>query len=65
MRSERKSGCRTRKRKYADEVAARLALAEIRGPRAEVRAETPCRAYDCPFCGGWHLTSMESFSEYW
>lgn len=54
MTGRRRCGCR--KRRYPDEVSARLALATIR-PRHERRDKTEARAYRCPRCKGWHLTS--------
>jgi hypothetical protein len=46
--------CRTGKRRYPDELEARLALARIAQLDVEHRAEQ--RAYFCEFCCGWHLT---------
>jgi hypothetical protein len=47
--------CPTGKQRFADRVAALLALADsfrkAKGRRNEVRA------YECGRCGGWHLTS--------
>ncbi|MFC8273788.1 hypothetical protein ACFUJR_14945 [Streptomyces sp. NPDC057271] len=46
--------CISGKARYRDELAAKLALARIdvgHGNRHE------CRAYRCPACRGWHLTS--------
>lgn len=50
------SHCPTGKFRYRDRIAAQLALATIdtTGPK---RRET--RAYPCPACRGWHLTSQE------
>lgn len=47
-----------RKRKYRDKIAAELALAGIQHAGA-ARAKTPQRAYRCPDCGSWHLTSRK------
>lgn len=47
------SGCPSKKRRYRDHLAAKLALAMMRG--GEKRRER--RAYRCPDCAGWHLTS--------
>ena len=47
--------CATGKRRFASEVAARLALAETRNSRSGRRDET--RHYSCAVCRGWHLTS--------
>ena len=44
------------KRRYRDEAASDLALARIRDA-GDVREKTPQRAYRCPRCRGWHLTS--------
>jgi hypothetical protein len=47
------SSCPTGKIRYRDELAARIALAKLQ--RAD-RGQR--RAYRCPPCRGWHLTSM-------
>lgn len=47
--------CPTGKRRFRDRVAALLALAEIARADGERREEV--RAYRCPECRGWHLTS--------
>lgn len=47
---------------YRDEIAAKLALADIGRKKHERRAKTEKRAYQCdrPECEGrWHLTSRE------
>ena len=44
------------KRRYRDEAAAGLALARIHDA-GDARERTPQRAYRCPRCRGWHLTS--------
>ncbi len=43
--------------RYPDKIAARLALAMLHRQDKEGHHET--RAYRCPLCRGWHLTSME------
>lgn len=45
------------KHRYRDRVAALLALAKIRAADSSRRPKTEQRAYRCPDCGGWHLTS--------
>ncbi|GAA1807163.1 hypothetical protein GCM10009771_06530 [Nesterenkonia flava] len=45
------------KARYRDRVAALIALARIRNSPRPPRAKEPCRAYPCPQCKGWHLTS--------
>lgn len=50
-----KPGCPSSKRRYRDEIAAKLALAEL--DRKDKAGHTERRAYRCPQCGGWHLTS--------
>lgn len=47
--------CPSGKRRYRDRIGAQLALAIIRHRRNSRRRET--RAYPCPTCSGWHLTS--------
>lgn len=44
-----------RKKRYRDRVSALLALSRIDRGRAE---KQECRAYRCPKCRYWHLTSM-------
>ena len=48
------TGCRTGKQRYRDRIAALLALTEL--PDTPKRREQ--RAYRCPHCRGWHLTSQ-------
>ena len=49
-----------RKRKFRDEVAAKLALATIHRKDNANRADREQRAYRCPECrGAWHLTHQE------
>lgn len=45
---------RTGKHRYRDENDAREALARA---KHKPRDRYPQRVYQCPFCGGWHLTS--------
>lgn len=47
--------CLTGKRRYRDRVGAKFALAVIKRRGGKRRRET--RAYRCPTCNGWHLTS--------
>lgn len=51
--------CKTNKKRYPDELTAKIKLVEIRASR-ELRNRTrrrEQRVYRCPFCCGWHLTS--------
>jgi len=43
--------------RYRDEIAAKLALATIKNQDRASRPKTERRAYSCPECRGWHLTS--------
>lgn len=43
------------KARYPTRVVALLALSKIQGKKDSRREET--RAYKCPDCGGWHLSS--------
>ena len=43
--------------RYRDEIAAALALATVRHQDGPRRPKLEQRAYRCPACGGWHLTS--------
>lgn len=45
--------CKTRKRPFRDELAAKIALSER---IARDKGET--RTYKCEFCPAWHLTSQ-------
>ncbi|MDX3074602.1 hypothetical protein [Streptomyces sp. MI02-7b] len=47
--------CPTRKWRYRDRIAAQLVLAVM--DRTDPRRRE-CRAYHCPLCHGWHLTSQ-------
>lgn len=44
------------KKRYSDELGAKIALASTIGKRGKRRNET--RYYKCPVCRGWHLTSQ-------
>lgn len=46
------------KLRYREEVDARLELLRI-AKHSGHRAHVPVRAYACPWCHGWHLTSRE------
>lgn len=48
---------RCKKRRYRDELDAKIALSviDMRSRRRKRAGER--RAYLCPLCGGWHLTS--------
>ena len=50
---------RCRKHRYPDETSARLALATITREDRTDRPKTEARAYRCPRCHGYHLTSQE------
>ena len=43
------------KKRYRDEIAAKLAVAKLRNQDKPGHPER--RAYRCPACRGWHLTS--------
>jgi hypothetical protein len=47
--------CKTGKQRFPDRVAALVSMADIR--QRSHRDVVPTRAYRCPFCKGWHLTS--------
>ena len=47
-----------RKIRYRDELGAQIALASTgRASRGRARPKDEARAYRCPRCKGWHLTS--------
>lgn len=50
----------TGKIKHRDEIAAKIALGILATMPLRERKER--RAYLCPFCKGWHLTSQERTS---
>ncbi len=45
------------KRYFRDRLSAELTLASIWRGGEDRGTSTPRRAYDCPTCSGWHLTS--------
>lgn len=47
----------TGKRRFPDEISAKLAMAGIQ--RRSSRPRVPQRAYRCDVCKGWHLTSQK------
>lgn len=47
--------------RYRDRIAALLAMASWQHKDGSRRTNTEARAYRCPDCGGWHLTSRK----YW
>lgn len=50
--------------RYGAEVEALTALATIAArPPKERDGRKPIRAYRCPSCGGWHLTSLPKSSK--
>jgi hypothetical protein len=49
-----------RKTRYRDRIAAKLALARIHHNDEPTRPKQEQRAYRCPACKGWHLTSQET-----
>lgn len=51
-----------KKRKYRDEITAKIALSKVRHQDKSWRGKLECRAYKCPTCKKWHLTSMEKYS---
>lgn len=46
--------------RYRDEIAAQLALATVARQDKTARPKTERRAYRCPKCTGWHLTSRKT-----
>ena len=47
-----------KKRKYKDKIAAMFALSQCRSQTA-IGNRQERRAYLCPVCGKWHLTSLK------
>ncbi|WP_143549021.1 hypothetical protein [Rhodococcus sp. ACS1] len=54
-RTKRISRCN--KAYFEDEIGARLTLAMIHRKDGSRREKLETRAYNCPNCGGYHLTS--------
>ncbi|MEV4257264.1 hypothetical protein AB0J52_29255 [Spirillospora sp. NPDC049652] len=50
--------CPTGKVRFRDRIAATLALATIQHQGRQDRDKAETRAYRCPTCAGWHLTSQ-------
>lgn len=46
------------KRRFRSKLDAQMALARIRGRTENESHDIPTRAYRCPHCKGWHLTSQ-------
>lgn len=57
MTRKNTSTCADGKVRYRDRVAALLALANTARVDSARRPKTERRAYPCPQCRGWHLTS--------
>lgn len=47
--------CRSRKKRYHDEIAAKIALAKARRMSGSSTRDER-KIYRCPWCRGWHLT---------
>ena len=45
--------------RYRDRIAALMALMSTKRKQATGRAKDEMRAYRCPLCMGWHLTSQQ------
>lgn len=54
MTRVRYTRCKTGKRRYRDQIAAKLAMAS-----AASKGRDEKRAYKCGTCRGWHITSQE------
>lgn len=48
-----------KKRRYRDQVDAKIALANIQWRDNARRQKTETRLYRCPHCKGYHLTSKK------
>lgn len=59
--------CETGKLRYRDRTQAQDALTVAKHHGATARgfgedtSRNECRAYSCPVCGGWHLTSQARY----
>lgn len=56
-RSAKKRACKSGKVRFRDHQSATRALRTARARSS--REVVPQRAYECPMCKGWHLTSEE------
>lgn len=45
--------------RYRDRISALLALSKARAQDKSWRPKLEARAYRCPDCAGWHLTSLQ------
>lgn len=60
IRGELCGATRHFKRRYPDQESAEMALEDARRPRyrhRRARGKVESRVYECPSCGGWHLSS--------
>ncbi len=55
--NKKAGGCSSGKVRYRDRVSALLARANIGRTDSSHRPKSERRAYWCPQCRGWHLTS--------
>ena len=53
-----RSKCKTGKKQFRDEIAAKLAMAVTVHSDRSTRNTAEKRAYSCNFCRKWHLTSQ-------
>ncbi len=52
-------GCVTGKRLWRSKAAAKRALKRVQAERQTAGHDRfECAIYECPLCGGWHLTSQ-------
>lgn len=52
--------CPTGKSRYRDEIAAKMALSAVQHQDKSWRPKLEQKAYRCPLCRGWHLTSQQN-----
>ena len=57
--SYKQLGCPSGKVRYRDRLDALLALSRIDRKDSPRRSKSEQRAYPCPRCKGWHLTSTD------
>lgn len=56
--------CQTGKKRYISEGKARLDLLRAQAQMTRKgRDHVPTRCYLCPYCNGWHMTSMRPREE--
>ena len=56
--------CRTGKACFPDKPSAERSMRYIQ-TKGDRKQSTPVRSYRCPSCRFWHLTSDDTYDEWW